>query len=74
MRIIQSFWSKNGYSIDDRPEIIGSLYQLGLFYPSGKVREPHFNPRPNEFGEKVKESVILFKYFGIESSISLILD
>jgi len=45
-----------------------------LFYPSGKVREPHFNPKPNEFGEKVKESVILFKYFGIESSISLILD
>jgi len=63
LRIIQSFWSKNGYSIDDRPEIIGSLYQLGLFYPSGKVREPHFNPRPNEFGEKVKESIELFNSF-----------
>jgi len=72
LRIIQSFWSKNGYSIDDRPEIIGSLYQLGLFYPSGKVREPHFNPRPNEFGEKVKESIELFNSFKNRNNVFFI--
>jgi len=63
LRVIQSFWSKNGYSIDDRPEIIGSLYQLGLFNPSGKVREPHFNPKANEFSAKAKESIALFESF-----------
>lgn len=65
LRLIQSFWSNKGYSIDSMPEIIGSLYQLGLFYPNGKVREPHFYPRQNEFGEKVKDSVSLFEDFNI---------
>lgn len=63
LRVIQSFWSNSGYSIDDKPEIIGSLYQLGLFHPNGKVREPHFYPKANEFGEKVKESIELFSDF-----------
>jgi len=67
LRIIQSFWSKNGYSIDDRPEIIGSLYQLGLFYPSGIVREPHFNPKANKFGLIFKESTSLFDMFGTKN-------
>ena len=63
LRVIQNFWSKSGYSIDDKPEIIGSLYQLGLFYPNGNVREPHFYPKANEFGKKVKESISLFDDF-----------
>lgn len=63
LRLIQTFWSESGYSIDDKPEIIGSLYQLGLFHSEGKVREPHFYPRSNEFGEKVKDSVTLFEDF-----------
>jgi len=60
LRVIQSFWSYSGYSIDNKPEIIGSLYQLGLFHPDGEVRKPHFNPKANEFGKKVKESIELF--------------
>lgn len=67
LRVIQNFWSSSGYSIDDRPEIIGSLYQLGLFHSNGKVREPHFNPRANKFGEKVKESIDLFSDFKKEN-------
>ena len=67
LKIIQSFWQKRGYSIDNKPEIIGSLYQLGLFHPDGKVREPHFNPKPNKFGEKVKESLIYFGKFNQET-------
>ncbi len=58
LRIIQSYWSKNGYSIDDKPDIIGSLYQLGLF---NKPRLPHFNPVPNEFGRLTLESLTLFE-------------
>lgn len=68
LRLIQSFWSKSGYSIDNKPEIIGSLYQLGLFRHNGEVRSPHFYPKPNEFGVKVKESLILFEKFYKESS------
>lgn len=63
LRMMQTFWNKRGYSIDNKPEIIGSLYQLGLFHSDGKVREPHFNPKANEFGEKVKESIELFRVF-----------
>ena len=74
LRVIQSFWSINGYSIDKKAEIIGSLYQLGLFYPNGKVREPHFYPKENEFGAKVRESSVLFKHFGNESFNSLMLE
>ncbi len=68
LRLIQSFWSKKGYSIDNRPEIIGSLYQLGLFHSNGKVREPHFYPKANEFGRKVKESIKLFRDFKNENT------
>ncbi len=60
VKIIQSFWQNRGYSINDKPEIIGSLYQLGLFHPNGNVREPHFYPKPNEFGNHVKTSINLF--------------
>lgn len=67
LRVIQSFWSKSGYSIDEKPEIIGSLYQLGLFHPNGKVREPHFYPKANKFGQKVKESIELFSDFKNEN-------
>lgn len=67
LRLIQSFWSMSGYSIDDKPDIIGSLYQLGLFH-AGKVRGPHFYPRSNEFGKKVKDSVSLFEDFDKISS------
>ena len=63
LRVIQTFWNKRGFSIDDEPGIIGSLYQLGLFYPNGNVREPHFYPKANEFGKKVKESISLFDDF-----------
>jgi len=68
LRIIQTFWSNKGYPIDNKPDIIGSLYQLGLFHSDGKVREPHFNPKANEFGEKVKESLIIFNNFGSNSN------
>lgn len=63
LKIIQSYWNKKGYSIDNKPDIIGSLYQLGLFQLNGKVREPHFNPKANEFGEKVKKALTLFENF-----------
>ena len=61
LRIIQSRWKKAGFLIDDRPEIIGTLYSTGLFYPDGTERIPRTEPEANEFGKKVAGS--LKKYF-----------
>ena len=60
LRIIQSYWKSNGYTIDNKPEIIGSLYQTGLFYPDGKERKPRWNPQPNQFGRLVKKAIYYF--------------
>jgi hypothetical protein len=61
IRIIQSRWKKEGFSIDEKPEIIGTLFSTGLFYRNGKERVPREKPKANEFGEKVKKAIILFK-------------
>ena len=60
LRIIQSHWSMAGYSIDNRPDIIGTLYSTGLFKPDASERLPNDHPIPNEFGRMVAESVHLF--------------
>lgn len=64
LKIIQNYWQNAGYSIDDKPEIIGSLYQLGLFHKNGAPREPHFNPKANDFGKETLDSIYLFTSFG----------
>ena len=61
LRILQSYWAKAGYSIDTKPDIIGTLYSMGLFNKDGKVRTPHENPEPNYFGETVLKSIKLFQ-------------
>jgi hypothetical protein len=61
IRIIQSRWDKAGFSIDGKPDIIGTLYSTGLFYRDGNERKPRYNPVANEFGEKVKASMNLFQ-------------
>ncbi len=74
IRIIQTIWENRGFSINDNPEIIGSLYQLGLFHPNGLLREPHFNPEANEFGKMVKESVELFNIFQNKPIFNIIIE
>jgi hypothetical protein len=46
-------WEKAGFSIEQRPDILGTLYSTGLFYNDGTERTPNANPKPNEFGKKV---------------------
>ena len=53
LRIMQSYWEKAGFPIDNLPGIIGTLYSMGLFYRDGKIRKPNKNPQPNEFGKLV---------------------
>jgi phosphoglycerol transferase MdoB-like AlkP superfamily enzyme len=63
IRIIQSRWKKEGFSINEKPEIIGTLYSTGLFYNNGEERIPGKNPKSNFFGDKVKKAAILFENF-----------
>ena len=63
IRIIQNRWNKSGNSIDDRADILGTLYSTGLFYPDGTERLPRTNPEANMFGRKVKEALHLFKEY-----------
>ncbi len=63
IRIMMNRWQKLGYPINDKPEIIGTLYSTGLFYKDGSERNPNSNPKANEFGEKVKIAIRLFPEF-----------
>jgi len=61
IRIMQSRWSKTNCSIDNKPEILGTLYSTGLFHIDGTEREPRKNPEANSFGKKAAETCELFK-------------
>ena len=37
MKEIQAQWSRAGYNIDDRPEILATLYNLGFYYSIPKA-------------------------------------
>ncbi|MBD3225216.1 MAG: hypothetical protein GF313_10835 [Caldithrix sp.] len=60
IKIIQNFWKKAGFPIENRADILGTLYSTGLFLPSGEIRIPNKNPKANLFGKKVKEAYRLF--------------
>jgi hypothetical protein len=60
LKIIQTYWQKSGFSIDNKPAIIGTLYSIGMFSDDGKARKPHAHPKANWFGAKVKASLFLF--------------
>ncbi len=60
LRIIISRWEKIGFPIYKRADILGTLYSTGLFKRNGKERFPNGNPKANEFGKMVKESLGLF--------------
>ncbi len=57
VRIIQSFWKSQGFHIEDKPEIVGTLFQTGLFYKDGSLRKPNINPQANNFGNHVSKSI-----------------
>lgn len=57
LRIMISRWNNAGISLDDQPEILGTLYSTGLFYSSGQERKPHPFPKANNFGLDVMISI-----------------
>jgi len=57
MRIIQSYWESKGYSIDNRVDIIATIFSYGIFSRStGEPLKPNSDPKPNWFGEQVGEA------------------
>ena len=55
-------WSSAFPEITDRPDILGSLYNLGHTNNDGTPRKPHSNPQANWFGEKTKMYYGLMPY------------
>ena len=60
LRIIINNWNKGGFPIDNRADILGTLYSTGLFKRNGKERLPNGNPKANEFGKIVGKALSLF--------------
>ncbi len=60
LRIIISNWNKGGFPIDDRADILGTLYSTGLFKRDGNKRKPNRNPKANEFGKMVFINIFKF--------------
>ncbi|HEX2962566.1 MAG: hypothetical protein HF300_03180 [Ignavibacteria bacterium] len=61
IKIMLSRWKTSGFPIDDKPEIMGTLYFAGLFTISGEERKPRLNPVASRYGMMVKESTKLLK-------------
>jgi len=55
VRIAISYWEKVGFPIDNKADILGTLYSTGLFKRDGNIRIPNKNPKTNEFGKRVGE-------------------
>ncbi len=60
LRIIISNWEKGGFPIDNRADILGTLYSTGLFKRDGTERKPNRNPKANEFGKMVLINIFKF--------------
>ena len=51
MRIIQSYWEKAGFPLDDSVDIIATIYSYGIFSrETGEPLKPHGEPKANWFG------------------------
>jgi len=60
LRIMESRWRKDGFPIDERADILGTLYSAGLFYRDGRERKLNKSPKANRFGKLVKKSLSKF--------------
>jgi len=61
MRIIQSYWTNKGFSIDDRVDIIATIFSYGIFCrETGDPLKPNNNPKPNWFGVQANEAYLEF--------------
>jgi hypothetical protein len=53
MKIIQSYWKNKGFAIDDRVDIIATIFSYGVFSRStGEPLKPNADPKSNWFGRE----------------------
>lgn len=65
MRIIQSYWESKGYSIDDRVDIIATIFSYGIFSrATGEPLKPNADPKPNWFGKEALTAHKMLCYNG----------
>jgi len=68
MRIIQSYWEIKGYSINDRLDIIATIFSYGMFSRgTGEPLKPNADPKPNWFGEQTLD---IYNRFALQYPIS----
>ncbi|MBB6217232.1 hypothetical protein HNQ80_003351 [Anaerosolibacter carboniphilus] len=51
IKYFQDTWQDELPSIANRPDILGTLYNIGH-----EITKPNSNPKPNSFGEHVKNN------------------
>lgn len=59
--IMQQRWAKSKFPINNKADILGTLYSTGLFYRNGEERKPNKNPKANKFGKMVLNSMKHFE-------------
>lgn len=65
MRIIQSYWESKGYSINDRVDIIATIFSYGMFSrETGEPLTPNGDPQPNWFGKEAMTAFKMLDYNG----------
>ncbi len=62
IRIIQSYWKKHGYVINNRVDIIATIFSYGMFSrQTGEPLKPNADPQPNSFGVKALKAYKFLK-------------
>ncbi|WP_069470892.1 hypothetical protein [Candidatus Marithrix sp. Canyon 246] len=62
LKMMQTRWKNVGFPINNRPDILGTLYSAGLYNNDGTERFPNKHPQANAFGKKVHDAVVLFQF------------
>lgn len=63
VKIILNKWKDAGFSLNHKPEIIGTLYSTGLYNRDGSLRVPNKNPKANYFGLLVGKAIGIIKEY-----------
>jgi hypothetical protein len=57
IKIIEEYWSKNGFPLDKKQSVVATLYSTGLFNRDGTERKPNSKPKINWFGKSFNEAM-----------------
>ena len=61
IKIIEEYWAKSGFKLQEKQAVVATLYSTGLFKRDGTERKPNDNPKINWFGKNYISVVELIK-------------